>query len=75
LIALLCIGTGLPWERPRCYPTSWAPLLVLSLYLLGFHSTTLGRPQKLALIAVAILATVSHASHLALAAGLPSSSR
>jgi hypothetical protein len=70
IVVALCISTGLPWDAAEVLPDIMAPLLVLTLYLLAFHSAVLGWAQRLALIAVAILATVSHASHLALAGGL-----
>jgi hypothetical protein len=70
LTALLILGTGLPWFAAEVLPDILAPLLVLCLYLLGFHGRALGWPRKAALIAVAILGVTSHASHLGLAAGL-----
>jgi hypothetical protein len=70
LIVVLCIVTGLPWYAAEVLPDILAPLLVLCLYLLGFHSDALHWPYKTALVAVAVLAVTSHASHLGLAAGL-----
>jgi len=43
---------------------------VICLYLLGFHADRFGSTSKAALMAVAVLAATSHASHLGLAAGL-----
>ena len=70
IVLALCIGTGLPWYAGQVLPDILAPLMVLSLYLLGFHPDTLDWPRRVALIAVAVLAATSHASHLGLAAGL-----
>jgi hypothetical protein len=70
LIVALCICTGLPWDAARVLPDILAPLLVLCLYLLGFHAAALRWPEKAALIAVSTFAATSHASHLGLAAGL-----
>ncbi len=70
MIVLLSIATGLPWYAGQVLPDILAPLLVLCLYLLGFHSHALAWPGRMALVAVAVLAATSHASHLALAAGL-----
>lgn len=70
LILALCIVTGLPWYAAEVLPDIFAPLMVLSLYLLGFHTAALTGPRKVALIAVAVLGATSHASHLGLAAGL-----
>lgn len=69
-IAILCIGTALPWFAAQVLPDIFAPLLVLCLYLLGFYGHTLSRPLQAALFAIAALAAASHASHLGLAAGL-----
>lgn len=70
LVLALSVGTGLPWVAAEMLPDILAPLLVLCLYLLGFHSAALTWPRKVALIAVAMLGVTSHASHLGLAAGL-----
>jgi hypothetical protein len=70
MILVLSLTTGLPWCAAEILPDILAPLLVLCLYLLGFHGAALGRLHKLALIGVATLAATSHASHLGLAAGL-----
>jgi len=70
MIAALCVGTSLPWYAGQVLPDIMAPLLVLSLYILGFHDHTLDRLRRVALIAVAVLAATSHVSHLGLAAGL-----
>ena len=69
-VVVLCIATGLPWYAAEILPDILAPLLVICLYLLGFHADRLGWPRKMALTAVAVLAATSHASHLGLAAGL-----
>jgi hypothetical protein len=70
LIAVIGLGTGLPWFAAEMLPDILAPLMVLCLYLLGFHSAALGWPYKALLSAVAIFGATSHASHLGLAAGL-----
>jgi hypothetical protein len=70
VVFALSVGTGLPWYAAQILPDIWAPLMVISLYLLGFHGHELGRPRQVGLMAVAILAITSHSSHLALAAGL-----
>jgi hypothetical protein len=69
-IVVLTVATDLPWSAPEVMPDIFAPVLVLCLYLLGFHSAALSLPRKAALVAVAVVATTSHASHLGLAAGL-----
>ena len=70
LIMVLCVGTGLPWYAAEILPDILAPLLVICLYLLGFHADKLTWAHKVALTAAAVLAATSHASHLGLAAGL-----
>jgi len=70
MVAALWVGTGLPWKAADILPDILAPLLVICLYLLGFHADRLSRWQKAALIAVALFAATSHASHIGLAAGL-----
>jgi hypothetical protein len=69
-VVVLTVVTDLPWSAPEIMPDVFAPVLVLVLYLLGFHSAAISLPRKVALVAVAVLATTSHASHLGLAAGL-----
>jgi hypothetical protein len=70
MILVLCVCTGLPWKAADVLPDILAPLMVMSLYLLGFHAGSLTWPHKMALVTVAVLAATSHASHLGLAAGL-----
>ena len=69
-VVVLTLATDLPWSGPEVMPDIFAPLLVLCVYLLGFHSATLSLPRKAALAALGVLAATSHASHLGLAAGL-----
>jgi hypothetical protein len=70
IIVALCVITGLPWYAAEVLPDILAPLMVLCLYLLGFHTAALTLPRKAGLIAVAVLGLTAHASHLGLAAGL-----
>ena len=70
IVVALTLGTALPWNAADMLPDIFAPILVLSLYLLGFHSRNIGWPYKLALMAVAVFAATAHASHLGLTAGL-----
>jgi hypothetical protein len=69
-VVALCIVTGLPWYAAEILPDILAPLLVICLYLLGFHTDRLAWPHKVALTAITVLAATAHASHLGLAAGL-----
>jgi hypothetical protein len=70
VVFALSVGTGLPWYAAQILPDIWAPLLVISLYLLGFNRHQLSRARQIGLMAVAILAITAHSSHLALATGL-----
>jgi hypothetical protein len=70
LVLALVLGTGLPWYAGQVLADILAPLMVMSLYLLGFHAASLGRWKRAALMALAVLGATSHASHLGLMAGL-----
>jgi hypothetical protein len=70
LVVALAVGTGMPWYVGQVLPDFLAPLMVLAIYLLGFHQQALSMPRKLALLAVTVLAAMAHASHLLLAGGL-----
>lgn len=70
IVVMLSLATGLPWYAAEVLPDILAPLMVLCLYLLGFHGAALNLPRKVALIGVVTLGATSHASHLGLAAGL-----
>ncbi len=70
IVLVLALGTGLPWYAGQVLADIWAPLMVLSLYLLGFHAGALDWKRRFGLMAVVVLAATSHASHLGLAGGL-----
>ncbi|HKD22182.1 MAG TPA: hypothetical protein VKB71_09215 [Rhizomicrobium sp.] len=76
LATLLAIGvgltvlTGLPWYTGQIEPDIFAPLAVLSLYLLAFHHDVLAGWRSWLIIAVAILSIAVHPSHLLLGDGL-----
>jgi hypothetical protein len=70
LMLALSLGTGLPWYAGQVLADILAPLMVLSLYLLGFHAAALGWGRRAGLMAVAVLAATAHASHLGLMGGL-----
>jgi hypothetical protein len=70
IVVVLCVVTGLPWHAAEVLPDILASLMVLCLYLLGFHAAELTLPRKIGLIAVAVLGLTAHASHMGLAAGL-----
>ncbi|MGQ0676141.1 MAG: hypothetical protein ACT4N4_08665 [Rhodospirillales bacterium] len=70
LALALAAGTALPWFAGQVLADILAPLMVLSLYLLGFHANGLDWKRRLGLTAVAVLGATSHASHLGLAGGL-----
>jgi hypothetical protein len=67
---LLVALTGLDWNVVEIEPDFMAALVVLSVYLLGFHAKDLGAVRSGLVLLVAMLATASHSSHLGLAAGL-----
>lgn len=70
IVLALALGTGLPWYAGQVLADILAPLMVLSLYLLGFHAEALGWKRRAGLMAVAVLAATAHASHLGVAGGL-----
>ncbi|MCK6453943.1 MAG: hypothetical protein L6R19_24270 [Alphaproteobacteria bacterium] len=70
LVVVLAVATALPWTVGQILPDFLTALLVSAIYLLGFHGGRLDGATRLGLGAVAVLAATSHASHLALAAGL-----
>jgi len=70
VVAALIVATGLPWYAAQALPDIFAPLLVLCLYLLGFHAHSLSRALQAVLFAIAVFGAVSHTAHLGLAAGL-----
>jgi hypothetical protein len=70
IVLALCIGTGLPWYAGQVLADIFAPLMVLCLYLLGFHFRALDWPRRAAMLAIVALAATSHASHLGLLGGL-----
>lgn len=70
IVCVLVIATGLPWYAGQIEPDCFAALVVLSLYLLAFHASSLGRWRGIAIAAVTVLAVAVHPSHLLLGAGL-----
>jgi len=70
IVVALAIGTGMPWYVGQVLPDFLSPLLLLSLYLLGFQRAALGPAARWFAAAVAVFAMAAHASHLALGIGL-----
>jgi hypothetical protein len=76
LISLLGVGlvltflTSAAWVAGQIEPDFLTPVLVLALYPLAFHAKRLGAVRTVLLMAIGILATAGHPSHLGLAAGL-----
>ena len=68
--ALLTVATGLPWYAGQIEPDCMTAIVVLSLYLLAFHTKGLGHTRTGLLLATVALATGAHPSHLGLSAGL-----
>ncbi|MBV9063753.1 MAG: hypothetical protein JOY77_12620, partial [Alphaproteobacteria bacterium] len=66
----LTIFTALPWYAGQIEPDIFTPLVVLTLYLLGFHANRLGWWRCAVLLWLGGLAAAVHPSHLGLAAGL-----
>ena len=76
LLALMGLGLGLTfltsaaWVAAQIEPDFLTPVLVLALYPLGFHAERLGGVRCGVLMAIGVLATAGHPSHLGLSAGL-----
>jgi len=68
-IGLACL-TGSSWYTGQLMPDILVPLMVLSLWLLGFRRHRLGRIEQLGLAALALLGLLSHMSCMALGLGL-----
>lgn len=71
---LLCAGlavlTALPWVTALLMPDILAPVVALSLFLLGLGRAALSRREAAYLTVLATLAIAAHLSHLPLAAAL-----
>jgi len=67
---VLLIGTGLPWYVGQIEPDCFTSVVVLSLYLVTFQRSSLGRARIMLLVAVGVIAVAVHPSHLLLAAFL-----
>jgi hypothetical protein len=72
--AFFCVGlsvlTGISWYADQLMPDILVPMAVLALWLLGFRRKRLGRFECAGLVAIALLALLSHMSGMALAIGL-----
>jgi hypothetical protein len=68
--AALAMLTGLPFVAAQIMPDVFTGLVVLCIWLLGFHWSALGRWERPYLLGLASLAVVVHQSHVPLAIGL-----
>jgi hypothetical protein len=70
LCAVLAAGTAAPWFASLLMPDIFAPVTVLSLFLLGFAPRpALSRGAFIWLLALAAFAIASHLAHLIVACG------
>lgn len=67
---LLSALTGIAWYSSQLMPDIWMPLLVLSLWLLGFKGYTLSVRERAGVALIALFSLLSHMSGMALAIGL-----
>lgn len=65
--AALVVATSLPWYTGEIEPDCYTALLVLSLYLLAFHGSTLGLWRGSFVAAIGALSIAVHPSHFVLA--------
>jgi hypothetical protein len=68
--AALAMLTGLPFVAAQLMPDFFTGVVMLCVWLLGFHWAGLGRWEKLYLLGLTTLAVVVHQSHIPLAIGL-----
>jgi len=68
--ALLCALTTLPWLASILLTDIFAGLAVIALYLLVFADDTLGRFERIALVALIAFAAATHSATFAVTAGL-----
>jgi len=62
--------TALPWETGFVMADVYAPVVVLTLFLLAFCAATLSRPERLLLAAILLAACAVHLTHPLIATGL-----
>jgi hypothetical protein len=70
LTSALSLFSSLSWYVSLVMPDILGPLLYLSIYLLVFAPETLSRLERLAVAVIAGWGVASHATHVALAAGV-----
>ena len=60
IVAMLTVGTSLPWFAGQLMPDILFPAAVLALYLLAFHAGQLAMWKRFALATVIVIAIPSH---------------
>jgi hypothetical protein len=65
LVALLSVGTAVPWLAGQLMPDLFAGLSVLALYLLVFRTEALARWERVGLAGIVAFAVASHNATLA----------
>ncbi len=70
IVAMLSVGTSLPWFAGQLMPDILFPAAVLALHMLVFRSEQLARWERFALAAVIAFAIPSHMAAAGMAVGL-----
>ncbi|MBI3704643.1 MAG: hypothetical protein HY244_12565, partial [Rhizobiales bacterium] len=70
IVAMLAIGTSLPWFAGQLMPDILFPAAVLALYLLAFRAAELAAGERGALVAVIVFAVPSHMAAAGMCVGL-----
>ncbi len=70
IVAMLTIGTSLPWLAGQLMPDILFPAAVLALYLLAFRSDQLAAWERIALVAVIAFAIPSHMAAAGMCVGV-----
>ena len=70
IVAMLTVGTSLPWFTGQLMPDILFPAAVLALHMLVFRSEQLARSERFALAAVIAFAIPSHMAAAGMAVGI-----
>jgi hypothetical protein len=70
VVAMLTVGTSLPWFTGQLMPDILFPAAVLALYLLAFRHDQLARWERVALAAVIVVAIPSHMAAAGMCVGV-----
>jgi hypothetical protein len=70
IIAILAVGSSLPWVSGQILPDVFTPVVLLGYYLMALCSDRLSRGELMYVGALTTIAITTHLSHIPLAVGL-----